>query len=183
MRHVSLSAAVLVGIFVDWFGFVPLSAVTQEATPAACPATTPEENATLVTDLYAAVAAGEDVAPFLAAEHTVHLPNGRDEVDEIAGWATQYQEDFADLTITPDQVLAQDDLVAIYSTWSGTQQEEGFPVTGGEAERVQTTLFRIACGTIVEVWPVVDLLGQLTDLGIITEAEWQSAEGMATPTP
>jgi predicted ester cyclase len=187
MRHVSLSAAVLVGIFVGWLGFVPGAAIAQEATPAVCPDTTPEENTILVTDLYAAVAADEDVASFLADEHTVHLPAGRDEVNEIADWATQYQEDFADLTITVELVIAQDDLVAIYSTWSGTQrddnEERGFPVTGGEAEWVQSTFFRIACGKIVEVWPLADLLGQLTDLGIITEAEWQSAEGMATPTP
>jgi predicted ester cyclase len=187
MRYVSLSVAVLVCSFVGWLEFVSWSAAAQEATPAACPATTPEENATLITDLYAAVAAGEDVTPFLAEEHTVHLPAGRDEVSDIPGWATQYQEDFADLTITAEQVIAQDDLVAIYSTWSGTQQddneERGYPVTGGEAEWVQSTFFRIACGTIVEVWPVVDTLGQLTDLGIITEAEWQSAAGMATPTP
>src|SRR5215217_3024407 len=50
----------------------------QEATPAACPSTTEEENAALVTDLFAAVAAGEDVTRFYAAQHIVHTAAGED---------------------------------------------------------------------------------------------------------
>lgn len=187
MRHATRGIVGFVGIALGLLGVVPLFADAQEATPAACAATTPEQNEALVTDLYPAVAAGEDVAPFLAAEHTVHLPSGRDEVDSIAGWAVDYQEDFADLSITVDQIIAEGDLVAIYSTWSGTQRDDneqrGFPITGNHSEWAQTTFFRLECGKIVEVWPVVDLLGQLTDLGIVTEEEWQSADAAATPAP
>ncbi len=187
MRQASRGIVGMVAVALGLLAFVPWTGAAQDATPAACPTTTPEQNETLITDLYKAVAAGEDVAPFLAAEHTVHLPSGRDEVDSIAGWAVDYRDDFANLSITVDQIIAEGDLVAIYSTWSGTQQDDneqrGFPLTGKDAEWAQTTFFRVECGKIVEVWPIVDLLGQLTDLGIITEAEWQSADGAATPTP
>lgn len=187
MRHVSRSVGVLVVILVSLLGLVLPSSAAQEATPAPCPATTPEDNATLITALYAAVAADADVAAFLAAEHTVHLPSGRDEVSDVAGWANEYQEDFADLTITAEQVIAQDDLVVAYTTWRGTHQDDdevrGYPATGRDAEWVQSTVFRIACGEIVEVWPVVDTLGRLTDLGVISDEEVRSIEGMATPTP
>jgi hypothetical protein len=33
------------------------------------------------------------------------------------------------------------------------------------------------------VWPVIDRLGHLMDLGVITEEHLQGADGMATPEP
>jgi predicted ester cyclase len=165
----------------------PRSSVAQEATPAACPATTPDENARIVSELHAAVAAGADVTPFLAAEHTAHLPNGRVEVSDVPGWADEYQEDFANLSITVEQVIAQGDWVAAYFRYKGTHQDDdemrGYPETGREAEWVEAVFFRLECGKIVEVWPVVDSLGRLRDLGIVSDEELRTAEGIATPTP
>jgi hypothetical protein len=48
---------------------------------------------------------------------------------------------------------------------------------------VSAVFFRIECGKISEVWPVSDRLGQLRDLGVITEEELQSVDAMATPEP
>ena len=77
--------------------------------------------------------------------------------------------------------------MAVYATWRGTQLEEDetrdLPATGRPAEWAQTVFYRIACGTIVEVWPVTDTLGLLTDLGFITDEEMHSAESLASPTP
>jgi hypothetical protein len=33
------------------------------------------------------------------------------------------------------------------------------------------------------VWPVIDRLGHLMDLGVITEDDLHRADGMATPAP
>jgi predicted ester cyclase len=187
MRLVSLVVGLLVVLLVSLSVLLPRSSVAQEATPAACPATTPEENARLVTEMHEAVAAGEDVTAFMAAEHTANLPSGRVEVSDVPGWAMEYQEDFGDLAITVEQVIAQGDRVAAYIRYRGTQQDDdemrGYPATGREAEWVEAVFFRLECGKIVELWPVVDSLGRLRDLGIVTEEELRTAEGVATPTP
>jgi predicted ester cyclase len=136
--------------------------------------------------MHAAVAAGEDVSAFMADEHTANLPSGRVEVSDVPGWAMEYQEDFANLAITVEQVIAQDDRVAAYFRYSGIQQDDdemrGYPATGREAEWVEAVFYRFECGKIVELWPVVDSLGRLRDLGIVTDDELHSAESVATPT-
>jgi predicted ester cyclase len=159
----------------------------QEVTPAACPATTEDENAAFITDLFAAVAAGEDVTPFYAAQHIVHTAAGEDRTNSSPSWFTDRLAAYPDRTVTLDQVVAQGDRVAVYATWRGTQSEDDetrdLPATGRQAEWVHTVFYRIACGVIVEVWPVTDTLGLLTDLGFVTDEEMHSAEGLATPTP
>jgi predicted ester cyclase len=180
--HAAALGALLLAVTL---GSLPVSG--QEATSRACPATTPEENAALISDLYAAVAAGTDISPFLAEEHTVHIPSGRVEVSQVPGWANENQEDFANLSITVDQVIAEGDLVAAYVTWSGTHQDDnemyGYSATGKDATWVGSTFFRLECGKIIEVWPVVDSLGRLRDLGVITDDELRTVEETATPTP
>jgi hypothetical protein len=39
------------------------------------------------------------------------------------------------------------------------------------------------CGRIAEVRPVIDRLGHLMDLGVITEDDLRSADAVATPEP
>jgi predicted ester cyclase len=159
----------------------------QEATPAACPSTTEEENAALVTDLFAAVAAGEDVTRFYPAQHIVHTAEGEDLPNTAPSWFMERMAAYPDRSVTLEQVLAQDDRVAVYAMWTGTQLEDDetrdLPATGRQAEWAQTVFYRIECGTIVEVWPVTDTFGLLTDLGFITDEEVQSVESIATPTP
>ena len=70
MRPESPLVGVLLVMLVILGVLVPRSSVAQEATPANCPETTPEENARLVTEMHAAVAAGEDVTSYLADAHT-----------------------------------------------------------------------------------------------------------------
>jgi predicted ester cyclase len=187
MRSMSLLAGVLLVAIVSLSGLLLSSTMAQEATPAACPETTPEENAQHIIAYHDAVAASEDVSAFLGPEHTAHLPNGRVEVNDVPGWAMEYQEDWGNLSITVEQILAQDDLVAAYFRYSAIHQDDdemrGYPETGREAEWVESVIYRLECGKIVELWPVVDSLGRLRDLGIVTEEELQTAEGLATPTP
>ena len=96
------------------------------------------------------------------------------------------QADFPDLTLTTQVLLAQDDLVATYLTWNGTQEGAmeylGAPATGQHADWAGIIINRIECGKIAELWAVQDQLDMLMDLGVITEEELQSAESMATPT-
>ena len=176
----------VVGVSLVAAGFAPLPVHGQEATPAACPVTTPEENIALITELYDVLEAGTDPVPLLAPDYTAHLSDGVTR-SNFQGWSAETREDFAGLSITPERMIAQDDLVAAYVTWSGTHQDAnenlGFPATGQKAEWVVSTFFRIECGKIAEAWPVADALDQLEELGVITDDELQSVEDAATPTP
>jgi predicted ester cyclase len=172
-------------------GARPVGAV-QDATPAAeeCPAGSPEENKALVTQFYDIVGgSGGDLATVLAEEHVYHFPSGDQAAEpgheDTGEFVADRNEDFPDVTMTVDRLVAEGDMVAAYLTWSGTHEDDdedtGAPETGMPAEWVSAAFFRIECGKIVETWSVSDELGRLQDLGIITEEELETAEAMATP--
>jgi steroid delta-isomerase-like uncharacterized protein len=171
----------------------PAVTAAQEATPAAdCPATTPEENEDLVRRWFAALsgAAGEDFAAIAAEDIVYHDPSPQ-EASQTGGtesWASDRQEDYPDLNVTVEQMIAEGDMVASYQRYIGTQEgdvedELGVPATGLQTEWVSMGLFRIECGRIAEIWSVADDLGRLQRLGVITEVELQSVEPVATPIP
>jgi len=174
--------------------FVPLSparGVAQEATPAAdCPATTPEENKELVQRWFAALSGGtsDDVAGLAAADIVYHDPAPQEE-SQTGGteeWTSDRTQDYPDLQVTIEQVIAEGDMVASYQRYTGTQQgdvedEQGVPATGLTTEWASTGFFRIECGKIAEIWAVADDLGRLQRLGVITDDELQSVGPLATP--
>ena len=183
-----LGVALAIALFVP---LLPARGVAQEATPAAdCPATTPEENKALVERWFAALSGGasDDVADLAAADIVYHDPSPREE-SQTGGteeWASDRGQDYPDLEVTVEQVIAEGDMVASYQRYTGTQQgdvedERGVPATGLATEWVSMGLFRIECGKIAEVWAVADDLGRLQRLGVITDEELQSVEPVATP--
>jgi steroid delta-isomerase-like uncharacterized protein len=183
-----LGVALAIALFVP---LLPARGVAQEATPAAdCPATTPEENKALVERWFAALSGGasEDVANLAAADIVYHDPSPREE-SQTGGteeWASDRGQDYPDLEVTVEQMIAEGDMVASYQRYAGTQQgdvedERGVPATGLATEWVSMGLFRIECGKIAEVWAVADDLGRLQRLGVITDEELQSVEPVATP--
>jgi steroid delta-isomerase-like uncharacterized protein len=183
-----LGVALAIALFIP---LLPARGVAQEATPAAdCPATTPEENKALVERWFAALSGGasEDVANLAAADIVYHDPSPREE-SQTGGteeWASDRGQDYPDLEVTVEQVIAEGDMVASYQRYTGTQQgdvedERGVPATGLATEWVSMGLFRIECGKIAEVWAVADDLGRLQRLGVITGEELQSVEQVATP--
>jgi predicted ester cyclase len=186
MQRCPMLLSAIIGLFLVVAVSVQPRAIAQEATPAACPTTTEEENVALITQLHEALDAGEDASSLFGAEHVIHVATGEDITNNSPTWLSDRLADYPDLTLTEDLAVAQDDLVAVYVTWSGTQEGAdetmGVPATGQKAEWASTVIFRIECGKIVELWPVTDTLGLLMDLGVITEEELQNAEGMATPT-
>ena len=171
---------------------LPLAnAVAQEATPAAgCPVTTPEENKELVRRWFEALSSGgsEDVAALAAEDVVYHDPSPQEE-PQTGGteeWASDREQDYPDLQVTVEQIVAEGDLVASYQRYTGTQQGDvedqlGIPATGLPTEWVSMATFRIECGKIAEIWTVADDLGRLQALGVITAEELQSVEPAATP--
>ena len=189
-----VQAFALLGIALANALFVPLlpaRGVAQEATPAAdCPATTTEENKALVDRWFAALFGGtsDDVAELAAADIVYHDPSPREE-SQTGGtedWASDREQDYPDLQVAVEQVIAEGDMVASYQHYTGTQQgdvedERGVPATGLATDWVSMGLFRIECGKIAEIWSVADDLGRLQRLGVITDEELQSVAPLATP--
>jgi steroid delta-isomerase-like uncharacterized protein len=192
MYRVHVFVLLGVALTIALFGpLLPDRGAAQEATPAAdCPATTPEENKALVDNWFAALSSGasEDVAALAAADVIYHDPSPREESQSggTEEWASDRSQDYPDLQVTVEQVVAEGDMVASYQRYTGTQQgdvedEQGVPATGLTTEWVSMGLFRIECGKIAEIWAVADDLGRLQRLGVITDEELQSVSPLATP--
>ena len=186
----SIGIALSVGLFAS---FGPFPSVAQEATPAAdCPATTPDENKELVRRWFAALSgdAAQDFAE-LAAEDIVYHDPSPEEPAQTGGteeWAGDREQDYPDLNVVVEQMIAEDATVASYQRYTGAQvgdveEEMGVPATGLQTEWVSMGIFRIECGQIAEIWSVADDLGRLLRLGVITPEELQSAGPAATPAP
>ena len=183
-----IGVALAIALFVP---LLPARGVAQEATPAAdCPATKLEENKALVERWFSALSGGasDDVAELAAADIVYRDPSPREE-PQTGGteeWASDREQDYPDLQVTVEQVIAEGDMVASYQRYTGTQEgdvedERGVPATGLATEWVSMGLFRIECGKIAEIWAVADDLGRLQRLGVITDEELQSVAPLATP--
>ncbi len=168
----------------------------QEATPAGaeCPTTSADENKALVSQLYEAIGANDEaaMAALMAVEVEYYTPSKGERTGSPEGFFTGQRANFPEATVTVDQLMAEGDMVAAYTTWTGTFQgdkavffgeELDIPEAGLTSNWVSAVFFRIECGKISEVWPVSDRLRQLRDLGVIREEELRSADAMATPEP
>ena len=167
----------------------------QDATPAGteCPTTTVDENKALVSQLYEAISANDEaaMAALMAADLEYYTPSKGEREGSPEGFFQGQRANFPEATVTVDQLMAEGDMVAAYTTWTGTFQGDKAVFFGNEfdipagltSNWVSAVFFRIECGKISEVWPVSDRLRQLRDLGLIREEELHSADAMATPEP
>lgn len=174
----------------------PPLAAAQEATPAAadCPAVTAEENKEVVNRFLEAVGSGDDAAAadLTADGLTYHSHSKGKREGDAEGFLQGQRAAFPDATMTVDLLVAEGDTVAAYVSWSGTHQGETHLIAGQDvsipegqrdAEWVGAVFFHMECGRIAEVRPVIDRLGHLMDLGVITEDDLRSADVVATPEP
>jgi predicted ester cyclase len=196
MRRTLLPVLILVATFLGAFLVVRLPATAaQEATPAGgeCPTTTVDENKALVSQLYEAIGANDEaaMAALMAADLEYYTPSKGEREGSPEGFFQGQRANFPEATVTVDQLMAEGDMVAAYTSWTGTFQGDKAVFFGNELDVpagltsnwVSAVFFRIECGKISEVWPVSDRLRQLRDLVMITEEELRSADGVATPVP
>lgn len=75
----------------------------------------------------------------------------------------------SDIEVTALRWLAQDDVIAYDFEMSATHSGEmlGVPATGNHIEMTNTVWFRIENGHVVDEWPRTDMLGLLTDTGVV----------------
>ena len=197
MRRLALPVSFLAATLVGSLGvFGPSLSTARQATPAAaeCPATTAEDNKDVVNQFLEAVASGDDAAAasLTADGITYHAPSKGKRAGDAEGFLQGQRASFPDAAMTVDLLVAEGDTVAAYVSWSGTLQGETHVVAGQDvsipegqrdAEWVGAVFFHMECGRIAEVRPVIDRLGHLMDLGVITEEDLRSADAVATPEP
>ena len=73
---------------------------------------------------------------------------------------------FPDLHVTIDDIVAENDLVAVRATWRGTHQGEfrGVPPIGRRIEFSGMVFWRIAGGMIRERWGLIDTAALMRQL-------------------
>jgi steroid delta-isomerase-like uncharacterized protein len=98
--------------------------------------------------------------------HGIHRDVGLEE-DQAAlkGW----HQAFSDITIVPEKLIAEGDLVTIYWIARGTNTGtgNGLPATGKKAELAGITIWRIVDGKIKEEWSAFDQLSMMQQLGLL----------------
>ena len=98
--------------------------------------------------------------------HGIHRDIGLEE-DQAAlkGW----HQAFPDITIVPDKLIAEGDLVTVYWIARGTNTGtgNGLPATGKKVEQSGITIWRIVSGKIKEEWSAFDQLSMMQQLGLL----------------
>jgi steroid delta-isomerase-like uncharacterized protein len=84
----------------------------------------------------------------------------------LKGW----HEAFPDLSIVPQKLIADGDLVAVYWIARGTNTGtgNGLPATGKKVEQAGITIWRIVNGKIKEEWSAFDQLSMMQQLGLLS---------------
>jgi len=96
----------------------------------------------------------------------------------LKGW----HQAFSDLSIAPEKLIADGDLVAVYWIARGTNTGagNGLPATGKKVEQSGITIWRIVDGKIKEEWSAFDQLSMMQQLGLLDQ---KGTGASATDTP
>jgi len=97
----------------------------------------------------------------------------------LKGW----HQAFPDISIVPEKLIAESDLVAIYWIARGTNTGtgNGLPATGKKGELAGITIWRIVDGKIKEEWSAFDQLSMMQQLGLLpSEKPTEANESDAT---
>jgi predicted ester cyclase len=111
-----------------------------------------------------------------------------------------WREAFPDGHMTIDDLMADDDIVAIRNTWHGTHTGKdfyGIPASGKRVDVTSVGLDRVRDGKVVEGWGELDMVGMMQALGALPmvgpgavangkSPEWgptSTVDGPATTTP
>jgi steroid delta-isomerase-like uncharacterized protein len=110
----------------------------------------------------------EAVDVLLAEDFQPHtwgqMPAGREGLKEAI---QRVRQGLADVAMTIDDMIAEDDRVAVRLTSRARQVGEfmGMPPSGKEYEIGEIHIFRLRDGKVVEHWHQADLLGMMRQLG------------------
>ena len=133
-----------------------------------------KKNKELVAEVFAVIEAGDfdKLDQYIAADYVRHCQATPDvNVTSLEGLKEFLKGDLetvSDPKMVVHRMLAEDDLVAFWATYSGIQDGPmgPFPATGKRMELDFAGMHRIADDKIVETWVIWDGLTGLTQLGL-----------------
>lgn len=110
--------------------------------------------------------ADELVAPNYV-EHVPLPPGWPPELAGLKQYVAMLRRAFPDVRYTVEDLVAEEDKVALHLTARGTHQAEfmGIPPSGRQATWTEVHVARIAGGKLVEHWALLDQFGLLRQLG------------------
>jgi predicted ester cyclase len=88
-----------------------------------------------------------------------------------------FRHAFPDLSVEPDLLIAEGDLVALRATGRGTHLGafQGLAPTGSSWSATCTALYRVQGGAIVDAWVQWDLLAILEQIGAVRRSDATTA--------
>lgn len=97
-----------------------------------------------------------------------NIPPGREAPRILFGMML---DAFPDFKATIKHLIAEDDLVVLHMTWTGTQEGEfmGMPASGKRMSISVLDIIRIADGKYAEHWGVMDQAAMMQQLGAMPE--------------
>ena len=108
-----------------------------------------------------------------AKDFVAHGENHEYTLEQDLAAAKEERRALPDMTVKVNHILAEQDLVAVYWTSSGTNTQAGmgFPATGKKIKIDGMTLFRFKAGKICEEWSVWDMLSVMRQAGLLPPAQ------------
>lgn len=96
----------------------------------------------------------------------------------LKGW----HQAFPDLSIVPEKLIAEGELVAVYWIAHGTNTGTGnsLPATGKKVEQSGITIWRLVNGKIKEEWSAFDQLSMMQQLGLLNPTPGGTGDTDAT---
>ena len=103
-----------------------------------------------------------------AADFVAHGSDHDYTLDQDVAAAREERKALPDIRMTVNQMIAENDLVAVHWTASGTNTRAGMglPATGKKIKVSGITIFRFKAGKISEEWSAWDMLSVLKQAGL-----------------
>ena len=141
-------------------------------------------NKELVAEVFAIIESGDfdRLDEYVAADYVRHCQATPDvdvtSLDGLKAYLVQDRETVSDPKLILHRLVAEDDLVAFWMTYSGIQDGPmgPFPATGQRLELDIAGIHRITDGKIIESWITWDNLAALTQLGLFPPSSEASVE-------
>jgi predicted SnoaL-like aldol condensation-catalyzing enzyme len=132
-----------------------------------------ENNKKVVREFYEEVFIKHKLSVVGRYMHEDYIQHNQDTRQGMAGFLEFHEGFFAaipDSRATINRMVAEDDLVFVYNTITGTHSGEGFlgyPPTGNRIEFDTVDMFRLRDGKLCEHWDVADTRALFTQVGAI----------------
>lgn len=149
---------------------IAIFAIGVLATSAACAGHTEELNKSLARRVYdEGLNQGIFTVPY-TSDFIGHAGNGTFTRERSLTEAKGWRKAFPDLKLHIDLIVAENDLVAVRWTATGTNTGtgNGLPATGKAVKTTGQATFRFVDGKIAEEWASGDTIGLMRQLGLLT---------------